>query len=265
MKAIKYNLHTHTTRCRHAQGSDREMVETAIAEGFDVLGFSDHSPQVFPVDDYYSTFRMFPEEAAEYAESVRALQKEYASDIKILLGFEAEYYPLAFDALRELVAPLQLDYMIMGQHFVGNEYDEDSFYSSKCQRGDRFLMRYVEQVREGLDTGAFTYIAHPDIVNYQGGDAFYYEQMRTLCRYCREKRIPLEFNMLGYLNSRNYPDPRFWKIAAEVGNQVVLGYDAHDPGMLRRYDIYEACLALLNGLGLKPMNFEEILFKNEAL
>lgn len=265
MKTIKYNLHTHTSRCRHAKGSDREYVETAIAEGFDVLGFSDHCPQIFPEKDFYSTFRMFPEQAAEYAESVRALQKEYESDIKILLGFEAEYYPLTFDALRELIAPLHLDYMIMGQHFVGNEYDEDSFYTSNCQRGDRFLTRYITQVMEGLETGMFTYIAHPDIVNYQGRDAFYYREMGALCRYCRDKKIPLEFNMLGYVNSRNYPDPRFWKIAAATGNQVVLGYDAHTPVMLRRYDVYEACLALLNGLNIKPMNYEEIIFRNEVL
>ena len=117
-----YNLHTHTKRCNHAAGEDREYVEAAIEAGMTVLGFSDHCPQFFPADDYYSNFRMFPEQAFDYAESVRALQKEYAADIRILLGFETEYYPETFDAFMEFVRPLRLAYMILGQHFLGCGY-----------------------------------------------------------------------------------------------------------------------------------------------
>ena len=38
------NYHTHTVRCNHARGSEREYIETAIARGMQVLGFSDHVP-----------------------------------------------------------------------------------------------------------------------------------------------------------------------------------------------------------------------------
>ena len=41
------NMHTHTTRCQHAKGTDREYVEMAIEAGYDVLGFSDHAPYLF--------------------------------------------------------------------------------------------------------------------------------------------------------------------------------------------------------------------------
>ena len=40
------NYHTHTWRCRHADGTEREYVETAIEAGFKILGFSDHTPQL---------------------------------------------------------------------------------------------------------------------------------------------------------------------------------------------------------------------------
>jgi hypothetical protein len=72
IRMADYNLHTHTTRCHHAVGEDREYVEAAIKAGLKTLGFADHCPQFFPVDDYYSHFRMFPEQAQEYAESIRA-------------------------------------------------------------------------------------------------------------------------------------------------------------------------------------------------
>ena len=42
------NYHTHTTRCNHASGTEKEYVEAAIETGLKVLGFSDHTPYPFP-------------------------------------------------------------------------------------------------------------------------------------------------------------------------------------------------------------------------
>ena len=58
--AFRANYHTHTPRCRHAGGSEREYIENAIAAGMTTLGFSDHTPYFFE-GKYYSSFRMFPE------------------------------------------------------------------------------------------------------------------------------------------------------------------------------------------------------------
>ena len=42
------NYHTHTYRCGHAVGNEREYVEKAIELGFSELGFSEHAPMPFP-------------------------------------------------------------------------------------------------------------------------------------------------------------------------------------------------------------------------
>ena len=55
------NYHSHTTRCRHAEGTEREYIERALQGGLKILGFSDHTPYLFP-GDYYSNFRMFPDQ-----------------------------------------------------------------------------------------------------------------------------------------------------------------------------------------------------------
>ena len=55
------NYHTHTPRCHHAEGSEREYVAAAIEAGFTTLGFSDHAPYLFP-SGYVSSIRMLPEE-----------------------------------------------------------------------------------------------------------------------------------------------------------------------------------------------------------
>ena len=38
------NYHTHTPRCHHAKGTEREYVENAIRAGIKRFGFADHSP-----------------------------------------------------------------------------------------------------------------------------------------------------------------------------------------------------------------------------
>ena len=75
-KILTTNFHTHTTRCNHAAGEDRQYVEEAIKGGLKVLGFSDHSPYFFS-GDYYSTFRMKREQVLGYVDSILALKKEY--------------------------------------------------------------------------------------------------------------------------------------------------------------------------------------------
>ena len=109
-----YNYHTHTARCKHADGTDREYVEAAIQAGIKELGFSDHAPYLFPNTDYYSSFRMKTDELFDYAESVRTLQKEYAKDIRILLGFELEYYPKFHADEMKFLSQVSPDYCILG-------------------------------------------------------------------------------------------------------------------------------------------------------
>ena len=122
------NYHTHTPRCNHAQGSEQEYVDAALSAGLKILGFSDHTPYFFP-GDYYSTFRMHPEELPGYVSTVNALRDRYADRLEIHVGVEAEYYPKYFDRLVDFLRQEQVEYMILGQHFVGNE--PDGVYSAQ--------------------------------------------------------------------------------------------------------------------------------------
>ena len=36
----------HTYRCMHASGTDEEYVLSAIKNGYEEIGFSDHSPEI---------------------------------------------------------------------------------------------------------------------------------------------------------------------------------------------------------------------------
>ena len=243
-----YNYHTHTSRCKHAVGTDREYVENAIAAGIKTLGISDHAPYLFKNSDYYSSFRMDTDKLHEYAESVRSLAKEYADDIRILLGFELEYYPALHKDEMAFLSAVKPDYCIMGQHFLGNEIGEA--YSSGSLTKPEQLTRYVSQVLEGLATGDFLYLAHPDLAGYRFPQEHIQTEYRRLCEGAKALHIPLEINLLGLLTGRHYPNEILFKIAAEVGNDVVIGVDAHDPQYLNDRDLEKKGIDLAAKLGL---------------
>lgn len=219
------NYHTHTQRCRHATGCERDYVLAAIEGGLKILGFSDHCPLPFP-DDYDPRIRMSMDQLPEYVDEILSLREEFKDQIDILLGFELEYYPDYFGAILKEFEKYPVDYLIQGQHYVGSEIGEPYMGSPL---GTDLLKRYVDQTIEGLETGRFLYLAHPDLPNFEGDWHDYEREMRRLCEGALRLNIPLEINLLGMRTSRNYPNWRFWKIAGETGNLVVIGSDAHNP------------------------------------
>ena len=243
-----YNYHTHTARCNHANGTDREYVEKAIEAGYKTLGISDHAPYLFKKDGYYSVFRMQVDELQSYAESVRSLAKEYAADIRILLGFELEYYPALHKDEMAFLKSVNPDYCIMGQHILGNEYD-DPFKGRPNEPAK--LTHYVSQVLEGLATGDFTYLAHPDLPGYKFPEEHYLKEYRRLCEGAKALNIPLEINLLGIRTGRQYPSRVLFEMAAEIGNDIIIGVDAHDPLQFLDKSPNEKAAEMVKDLGLK--------------
>lgn len=220
------NYHTHTWRCNHASGTEKEYVEHAIEHGLKILGFSDHTPMPYP-DGYVSNVKMRVDQLEGYVDTVLKLKEQYKDDIHICLGLEVEYYPEFFDRLLKITGQYPIEYFLLGQHYLGNEIHD--FYSGAPTGDEERLKRYCRQSEEALETGCFTYFAHPDLINFTGDDEIYDKWMGGLCRCAKRLNIPLEINFLGIMDKRNYPNEKFWKLAGENGNQVIFGCDAHRP------------------------------------
>lgn len=242
------NYHTHTVRCGHAQGSERDYIESAIRAGIGTLGFSDHAPYCFARPGYYSGWRMEPGQAPDYFATLRALREEYRGRIRILIGLEMEYYPKSFAATLDFVNRFAPDYLILGQHALNDEYDGVASYPPTDS--EELLAQYVNQVCDGLKTGKFLYLAHPDVFHFVGDNAVYRRHMGKLCRFCRESDLPLEINMLGIADKRHYPSERFFSIAGEEGCDAVIGVDAHQPAALADVASYRAACTMAQRCGL---------------
>ncbi len=241
------NYHTHTWRCHHARGSEDEYVQNALRAGLKTLGFSDHSPQFFPAG-YVSSLRMLPEELDGYIRTVLALREEYRGQIAIPLGLELEYYPKYLPQLLPVLRDRPVDYLLLGQHFIEDEVT--GWYAGRPTADQSRLIRYCDQVIDAMQLGIFTYLAHPDLLRFEGDPKFYVRQVRRLCREAKSCGIPLEINLLGLAENRHYPAPLFWQTAGEENCSVVIGRDAHAPEALLDTTAEEKALALAKEWGL---------------
>ncbi len=248
MDYIRTNYHTHTTRCNHAVGEDRDYVEAAIAAGIKTLGFSDHIPwgTSFPYE-YARTVRMPMSQAEEYVSSIRALQKEYEKDIRILCGFEAEYLPGFWEEQTAMEERLGIDYLILGQH---NLEEFQYAYMGASIEDPAVLTAYVDTVIKAVRTGRFLYVAHPDLIRFTGDEGLYQKEIHRLCREMKACGTPLEISLLGTGTGRHYPSDRFFAIAGEEENDVVIGIDAHNPAQIANDRAYEKGMAMIEKYGL---------------
>lgn len=258
MKKQKFNLHTHTARCGHAEGLDIQYVKSAIDAGIELLGFSEHIPYV---EMRLPNCRMFYEQKDEYLSSIRALKKRYQNQIDIKVGYEIEYMDEFYDYLMDMRK--ECDYMILGQHckYISYEYD--------CYCSDEDVIEYVKQIESALEKNFITYVAHPD---------YFMLGRRTFSKVCVNAAhaiaqaslrydVPLEINLNGFHYGKKYyelnflegftqcypyPFREFWEIISAYGCKVLYGYDAHSPIAFLEKDRLVKANEILEGI---PLNF----------
>lgn len=248
------NYHTHTKRCYHAIDNEEDYIKAAIESGYTELGFSDHTPWHY-ASSFHSTMRMEENRLEDYVKTLRDLKDKYKDQISIKIGLECEYFERYIPWLKETVQKYDLDYLILGNHY--DETDETGIYFGR-PLSKKELTKYVDECIAGLKTGLFSYLAHPDLANYDTSDPFYTQEMTRLCQVAKALDIPLEFNLLGFATYRQYPNDVFFKIAKEVGNQVIIGTDAHESRALLDMSTYQKAKTKLKRLGIEPI--EEIRF-----
>lgn len=231
------NFHTHTSRCHHAFGNDEEFVRTAIQNGFEVLGFSDHACWKYD-SDFVAHMRMKLDEFDDYKDSVLYLKDRYKKQIEIRFGLEAEYFPKYMDWLLDFCIENEIDYLIFGNHYYGT--DEDNFYLGGAK--GKYIKGYFDTCVEGMKTGMYAYLAHPELILRSTGGVItpeIEEGFHRICKTSQDYNVPLEFNVLGMQHNlrmgyEEYPHSRFWQIAGQYDVKAIIGMDAHEVGDLNK-------------------------------
>ena len=242
------NYHSHTVRCQHAIGTEREYVEAALAAGYRRFGFADHTPQPYE-PGVVSRMRMTMAQLEGYVRTVTDLQAEFRGQIEIPLGLEVEYFPAYFPELVRQAEQYPITYFLLAQHMIDTEFS--GIICGFPTKDPEILHRYCAQAMEALDTGKFACFAHPDILNFQGDDQVYAREMSAMLDKVKQVGIPVEVNLLGLEQGRNYPDDRFWTLVAQKDLPVIWGLDAHRPPQIGNGEVQEKAKAFTERFGLR--------------
>ena len=148
--------------------------------------------------------------------------------------------------------------MILGQHYTDNEYEDYAAYTGSVTASQAVLDKYISQVILGAKSGYYTYVAHPDLINFKGESELYIKKMTYMITELKKIGIPLEFNFLGFTAKRNYPNLDFWKIVSKVGNDVVIGLDAHSPSVYDDKENLQKAKQVLQDLNITPLDKIEL-------
>lgn len=258
---MRVNYHTHTHRCKHASGTVRDYVNSAIDKELGILGISDHAP--FPDTDY--GYRMDYSELEDYIEEINIAKQDFSDKIKIYSGLEIEYFKKSVDYYERLLTKDKLDYLILGEH----QYilDDGTHKNITLAKSTEWYIEYAKAVSDGLDTGYFKILAHPDLCmkNQFPFDSNCEKAFDIILNSLVKNNIIVEYNangirsgLIDYPDSKRYPYPfdYLWSKIAETNIKVVVSADCHNPNQIWD-EAMDLSYANLEKLNIKPV---EVIF-----
>ena len=243
---IKSNYHTHTFLCKHALGDSEDYVKRAISLGYHTIAITDHGPFPKPLQKKINSRRMSIEQYDEvYLDMLERSVNKHKDEILVLKGVEIEYLPELEPLYPKFLK--DLDFMILGQHYLKKGNEHKSIYSELSKED---ILLYAKTVSSGIETGMFKIVAHPEIfcwnLKEDEWDETCIEAANMIIDAAVKNEVVLEINVNGVRNSFyqrkefyqdskiNFPYPRreFWDIAQSKGALIVMNDDAHAPNRL---------------------------------
>jgi histidinol-phosphatase (PHP family) len=269
-------LTTHHTHSLYSDGSSQpeEYIIEAIAKGFHILGFTEHSPLPFE-----NPFSFRNENKAEYIELMQNLKQKYSEEITVYSGMEMDYIPGISGNFSKVKAEYKLDYVIGSVHLVrpdssdklwftdGPNYETYDEGLNQLFGGDikKAVTTYYLQLNEMIESQHFDVIGHFDKIKMHNRDRFfredepwYKELISETLVLIQDRDIIVEVNTRGIYKQRSettYPGIDTLKQIREMRIPVMVNSDAHKP--------YEIDLALEQGFSLlKEAGINEVVFYN---
>lgn len=267
---MKRDGHTHTEYCPHGSGEPVELlIQKAIQQGFKQYSITEHMPlpeglvQFGSPDVVWQTAAMAMQDIDHYFQAMQRLQKKYAADIQLEIGFEVDYLPGYEDWTRDFLneyGPLLSD-GVLSVHFVagagglrGVDYDAKEWREGVVTPLGSYQAaqkRYFETVRASLlaDLGPFkpTRLGHITLCEkFQQEftdttrDAATNQLLETLLDEIQAAGYELDLNTAGFDKSayrQSYPSTDILLLAQARKIPLVYGSDSHGLADIgRHYD-----------------------------
>ena len=225
------------------------MLERAMHEGFCIYGVTEHAPRL-------KENCLFPKERAagwslstlqqifdKYCVTLTELAKEFASDLQILRGFEAEMIPL--DSFQEVMLGLkkkyQMDYLVASVHFIHDKLilssDIRPFKRAMeiCGGYEALACHYFGNVALMTEKLQPEVVGHFDVIR-RHGDKFgsldepnIKKSILRALEVIKEHNAIIDVNLAAYRRGFETPFPLPWivKEAHSRGIGLCFGDDSH--------------------------------------
>lgn len=253
---MKFDFHTHHERCGHAEGTIRDYIEAALAEGLQMIGISDHSPYFGSEEDHpYPDIAMAVSEFPNYVREVLELKKEYAGRIDVLLGVESDFFPEHIEAYRKVYAEYPFDYIIGSVHRSDkiSIFNKNRWRNLTKRQQQEQKERYYDLIAASAKSGMFDILGHIDAMkaNYPAFSDIQTEAVDRTLQVISESDIAIEINTSGKtkLVGGWYPSDEILERALYYDVKVTFGSDAHMPS--RVGDELEMVRQRLKEIGFK--------------
>jgi len=277
------NHHTHSL---YSDGSSQpeEYISAAIEKGFNLLGFTEHSPLPFE-----NTFSFKKENKDEYLVLMNNLKQKYSDQIAVFSGMEMDYIPGMSENFSKVKAEYKLDYLIGSVHLV-RPADKDELWFTDgpnyktYDKGLKELFAcdikkavstYFYQLNEMIENQHFDIIGHFDKIKMHNRDRFFKEDeswyitlVNETLSLIQDRDIIVEVNTRGIYKKRSettYPGLDILKKIKAMRIPVMVNSDAHKPheldgefeygfSLLKEAGIGEVVYFKGNGWGFEGIN-----------
>ncbi|MHB1324401.1 MAG: histidinol-phosphatase HisJ family protein [Coriobacteriia bacterium] len=234
------DLHVHTWRCRHADGTPDQYVAAAVERGVSVLAFTEHLPlpaalvqRVPGAAGYAMPAEEFAEHVAEVARAA-ALGRELG--VEVLLGAEIDAVPQARDHAAVLVAQHPFDLVSGSVHLIDDwAFDDPAHRARYAQwRTAELWERYFHDLAEAARSGLADVMAHPDLIKKFCGapENSVTHLFESAAEAFAEAGVAVEVNTAGLRKPCReiYPSLELLSAMRRRGVPATIGSDAHCPG-----------------------------------
>ncbi|KAK4989396.1 hypothetical protein LTR50_003272 [Elasticomyces elasticus] len=244
---MPFSHHSHSGQfCGHAKNTLEEMVQAAIDKGMTTFALTEHMPR--DVEDLY------PEEdtTAEglvrlyddfHAEATRLRQK-YASQIRILIGFETEWIrPSSLPLINTLLGKHDVDLFIGSVHHVHAipiDFDHDMYYKARQKAGgsdERIFEQYFDSQYAMLQALKPPVVGHFDLIRLKSDnpDRGFEQWPMVWSKILRNLELIASYGGILELNSsalrkgmsEPYPQISICKTFLHMGGRFTLSDDSH--------------------------------------
>lgn len=235
---MMFDSHNHT---EYSHDSDCEMdllCRTAKSKGFSGIVISDHCDI-----QYYKDDPSCMDNVKKSVIEANRIKRKYEGDLTVLAGIELGEAIWNPEAVRHLLAPMQLDVILSSVHSVRYKNFEASFSMIDFSdwndvRLNEYMNQYFDDMQEMVDTvdmDILTHLTNPlKYINGKYGHCVscepYMRKIDAVLKTIIQREIALELNIscVASAHHATMPDETIIRRYKDLGgNLVTIGSDAH--------------------------------------